>query len=284
MGGIISLIKSLPLIFTTFVEALGGIKKSDPKASEKRTALDLDLRLVIAGIAAIILLIWLMPQVPLSLAGALLVVVFGFFFGAVSSRMVGLVGSSNNPVSGMTIATLLLATLIFKMTGLAGSSGMVAAISVGSIICIVACMAGDTSLDLKTGFILGATPKKQQIGELIGTVAAALTIGGVLILLDSAWGFGSKELSAPQASLMKMIVEGVMDGNLPWSLIFIGACIAIVVEILNIPVLPVAIGLYLPLELSTTIMIGGIICWAIERTNRSEKTKMQVQGFCIAPA
>ena len=278
-GGIISLVKSLPLIFTTFVEALGGIKKSDSETSEKRTALELDLRLVIAGIAAIILLIWLIPQVPLSLTGALLVVIFGFFFGAVSSRMVGLVGSSNNPVSGMTIATLLLTTLIFKMTGLAGPSEMVAAISVGSIICIVACMAGDTSQDLKTGFILGATPKMQQIGELVGTVAAALTIGGVLILLDSAWGFGSKELAAPQASLMKMIVEGVMDGNLPWSLIFIGVCIAIVVEIFKIPVLPVAIGLYLPLELSTTIMIGGIICWVTERTNKSEKNKDASSGI-----
>ena len=281
-GGIISLIKSMPLILTTFVEAIKGIKGSASEASEKRTALDLDIRLVIAGTLAVVILIWLIPQVPVSLTGALLVVVFGFFFGAVSSRMVGLVGSSNNPVSGMTIATLLFTTLVFKMTGAEGPSGMIAAIAVGSIICIVACMAGDTSQDLKTGFILGATPKKQQLGELIGTVAAAVTIGGVLILLDSAWGFGSKELAAPQATLMKMIVEGVMDGNLPWSLILIGVFIAVVVEILEIPVLPVAIGLYLPLELSTTIMIGGVIRWVTERKKNTEVHKDASSGilFC----
>ena len=281
-GGIISLIKSMPLILTTFVEAIKGIKGSASEASEKRTALDLDIRLVIAGTLAVVILIWLIPQVPVSLTGALLVVVFGFFFGAVSSRMVGLVGSSNNPVSGMTIATLLFTTLVFKMTGAEGPSGMIAAIAVGSIICIVACMAGDTSQDLKTGFILGATPKKQQLGELIGTVAAAVTIGGVLILLDSAWGFGSKELAAPQATLMKMIVEGVMDGNLPWALILIGVFIAVVVEILEIPVLPVAIGLYLPLELSTTIMIGGVIRWVTERKKNTEVHKDASSGilFC----
>ena len=128
-------------------------------------------------------------------------------------------------------------------------------------------MAGDTSQDLKTGYILGATPKKQQIGELIGAVISAFTIGGVLVLLDSAWGFGTKDLAAPQATLMKMIVEGVMDGNLPWALVFIGIFIAVVVEILGIPVLPVAIGLYLPLELSSTIMIGGVIRYFADNSN-----------------
>ena len=131
-------------------------------------------------------------------------------------------------------------------------------------------MAGDTSQDLKTGYILGATPKKQQIGELIGAFVAALTIGGVLILLDKAWGFGTTELAAPQATLMKMIVEGVMDGNLPWTLVFIGIFTAVVVEILGIPVLPVAIGLYLPLELSTTIMLGGIVRWFADKKSKSK--------------
>ena len=217
------------------------------------------MRFVVGGVIALAILIWALPQIPVSLLGAFLIVIFGFFFGAVSSRMVGLVGSSNNPVSGMAIATLLFATLCLKATGDVGAHGMVGAISIGSIICIVAAMAGDTSQDLKTGYILGATPKKQQIGELIGAVISAFTIGGVLILLDSAWGFGTKDLAAPQATLMKMIVEGVMDGNLPWALVFIGIFSAVVVEILGIPVLPVAIGLYLPLELSSTIMIGGII-------------------------
>ena len=195
---------------------------------------------------------------------------FGFFFGAVSSRMVGIVGSSNNPVSGMAIATLLIATLCMKGTGDNGTHGMTGAIAIGSIICIIAAMAGDTSQDLKTGYILGATPKKQQIGELIGAVISALTIGGVLILLDSAWGFGTEALSAPQATLMRMIVEVVMDGNLPWTLVVIGVFLAIVVEILGGAVLPVAIGLYLPLELSATIMIGGLIRYFVDKKRTSE--------------
>ena len=268
-GGIISLVKSAPVIVSTFVEAVKGIKGTGEDNGVKRTSLDLDMRIVIAGVAIVVILIWLIPQVPVSLVGAILIAILGFFFGTVSSRMVGLVGSSNNPISGMTIAALLLTTFVFKMTGLNNTAGMVAAISVGSIICIITSLAGDMSQDLKTGFILGATPKKQQIGELIGTLFAALAIGGVLILLNSAWGFGTKELAAPQATLMKMIVEGVMQGNLPWSLILIGVAIGIVIEILKIPVLPVAIGLYLPLELSTTMMIGGIVRYVAEKINKS---------------
>lgn len=268
-GGLISLVKSAPVIVSTFIEAVKGIKGTGADNGVKRTSLDLDMRIVIAGIAIVVILIWLIPQVPVSLVGAILIAILGFFFGTVSSRMVGLVGSSNNPISGMTIAALLLTTFVFKMTGLNNTAGMVAAISVGSIICIITSLAGDMSQDLKTGFILGATPKKQQIGELIGTVFAALAIGGVLILLNSAWGFGTKELAAPQATLMKMIVEGVMQGNLPWSLILIGVAIGIVIEILKIPVLPVAIGLYLPLELSTTMMIGGIVRYVAEKINKS---------------
>jgi putative OPT family oligopeptide transporter len=270
-GGIISLIKSMPLIVRTFSDAIKGMKggKSDSKL---RTEQDLDMRFIIAGVVVMILAIWLLPQVPVTLLGAILIVVFGFFFATVSSRMVGLVGSSNNPVSGMAIATLLIATICLKATGDNQVHGMKGAIAIGSIICIVAAMAGDTSQDLKTGYILGATPKKQQIGELIGVVVSAFTIGGVLMLLDSAWQFGSTELSAPQATLMKMIIEGVMDGNLPWALVFIGVFIAIVVEILGISVLPVAIGLYLPLELSSTIMIGGIIRWFVDK-KRKDKEK-----------
>lgn len=263
-GGIISLIKSLPLIVSTFKDSLKGLK-GGTKAGSLRTEQDLDMRLVLGGSLVLILVIWLLPAIPVSLIGALLVVVFGFFFATVSSRMVGLVGSSNNPVSGMAIATLLFSTLVLKVTGNTGVSGMIGAIAIGSVICIVAAMAGDTSQDLKTGYILGATPKKQQIGELLGAVVAAFTIGGVLLLLNSAWGFGATELAAPQATLMKMITEGVMNGNLPWPLVLIGIFAAIVVEILGIPVLPVAIGLYLPLELSATIMIGGVIRWIVDK-------------------
>lgn len=271
-GGIISLIKSLPLILSTFRDSIKGLSSSK-KTSTKRTSLELNMKFIFAAILAMILFIWLLPVVPVNLLGAVLVILFGFFFATVSSRMVGLVGSSNNPVSGMAIATLLFSTLILKAAGEAGSHGMQAAIAIGSIICIVSCMAGDTSQDLKTGYLLGATPKKQQIGELIGTIAAAIAIGGVLYLLNSAWGFGSTELSAPQATLMKMLVEGVMNGNLPWGLIFIGIFIAIAVEILRIPILPVAIGLYLPLELSTCITLGGIIRLFLEKRKLPEEDK-----------
>ncbi len=257
-AGIISLIKTLPLIVRTFVDSLKSIKTAGTTSSE-RTALDMDIRFVLGAIVVIILAIWLVPAVPVTLLGAVIIVVFGFFFSAVSSRMVGLVGSSNNPVSGMTIATILIATICLKVLGDTGVHGMQGAIAIGSIICIAACMAGDTSQDLKTGYILGATPKKQQIGEIIGTIAAALAIGGVMILLNNAYEFGTDKLAAPQATMMKMIIEGVMDGNLPWALIFIGAFISITVEILGIGALPVSIGLYLPLELSATIMLGGLV-------------------------
>jgi putative OPT family oligopeptide transporter len=276
-GGIISLVKSLPTIVTTFRDAMKGLKGGS-KSGGLRTEKDLDIRFILVGVLVLAVVIWLLPEIPVSLFGALLIVVFGFFFATVSSRMVGLVGSSNNPVSGMAIATLLFSTLLLKVTGDNGTHGMLGAISIGSIICIVAAMAGDTSQDLKTGYILGATPMKQQIGEIIGVVVSAFTIGGVLILLDSAWGFGSTALSAPQATLMKMIVEGVMDGNLPWGLVFIGVFIAVAIEILGIPVLPVAIGLYLPLELSATIMVGGVVRYVIDRKASDKDKKNEANG------
>lgn len=257
-GGIISLFKSLPLILRTFRDSVKGLKASSHNTTE-RTNQNLDMRLILFCIAIIAMVLWLFPSVPLTLPGAILVILFGFFFSAVSSRMVGLVGSSNNPVSGMAIATLLFSTIILKATGDAGISGMQGAIAIGSIICIVAAIAGDTSQDLKTGYLLGATPRKQQIGELIGVTASALVIGGVLYLLNAAWGFGSEQLGAPQAMLMKMIVEGVMENNLPWALVFIGIFLAIAIEILGIPVLPFAIGVYLPVQLNACIMVGGLI-------------------------
>lgn len=268
-GGIISLIKSLPLIVKTFSDAIKGMK-GDKNTGKLRTEQDIDMKAIAIGIVVVTIAIWLIPDIPVTILGAILIVIFGFFFATVSSRMVGIVGSSNNPVSGMAIATLLFATLCLKVTGDVGVHGMKGAIGIGSVICIIAAMAGDTSQDLKTGYILGATPKKQQIGELLGAVIAALTIGGVLVLLDSAWGFGTTELAAPQATLMKTIVEGVMQGNLPWALVFIGVFIALVIEILGISVLPVAIGLYLPLELSATIMIGGLIRHFVDKKSKDK--------------
>ena len=263
-GGIISLCKSLPLIVKTFAGAMKSMKGAGAVSTE-RTAKDINLKVVIIAIIILTLLIWLIPAIPVSPLGAFIIVVFGFFFATVSSRMVGLVGSSNNPVSGMAIATLLIATLILKVTGAEGAEGFCSAIAIGSIICIVSAIAGDTSQDLKTGYILGATPRKQQTGEVIGVVASALAIGGTLYLLDSAWGFGSDELGAPQATLMKLIVEGVMGGDLPWVLVFIGVFIAVFVELIGIPVLPFAIGVYLPVQLNACIMVGGLIRLALDK-------------------
>lgn len=271
-GGVISLIKSLPLIVRTFRDAIKGMSGSKNQ-NPARTAQDLNIRIVLISILLLTLAVWLIPAIPISLLGAIIVVIFGFFFATVSSRMVGLVGSSNNPVSGMAIATLLITTLILKLTGEAGASGMQAAIAIGSIICIVSAIAGDTSQDLKTGYLLGATPKKQQIGELIGVIAAALAIGGTLYLLDSAWGFGTQELAAPQATLMKMVIEGIMGGNLPWGLILIGVFLALFIEILGIPVLPFAIGIYLPVQLNACIMVGGLIRLFFDRMKESDKKK-----------
>ncbi len=274
-GGIISLIKSLPLIAKTFSGAIKSMKGSTT-VSNKRTEKDMDFRIVIAAILVLTLLVWLIPAIPVSLLGAFVIVVFGFFFATVSSRMVGLVGSSNNPVSGMAIATLLIATLILKFTGATGIAGMSSAIAIGSVICIVAAIAGDTSQDLKTGFLLGSTPKKQQFGEIIGVVSAAFAIGGTLYLLDSAWHFGSEAIPAPQATLMKLIIEGVMDGNLPWGLVFIGVFIAVVVELIGIPVLPFAIGIYLPIHLNACIMVGGLIRLALDKLKKKDEEKKAI--------
>ena len=273
-GGVLSLIKSLPLIIRTFKDAMADYGKGRSN-STLRTEQDIPMKVVLLGILVVAVVMWLVPAIPLNLFTALIVIVFGFFFATVSSRMVGLIGSSNNPVSGMAIATLLISTLLLKATGNDGVGGMIAAIVIGGVICVIAAIAGDTSQDLKTGFLVGATPKKQQIGELIGVAVSAVAIGAILYLLSMAWGgYGSEDLPAPQAVLMKMIVEGVMGGNLPWNLVFVGVFIALVVEVLGIPVLPFAIGLYLPIYLSVPMMLGGLLRWYLEkRKYASEKEK-----------
>ena len=278
-GGVISLIKSLPLIVKTFGGAMKSLKNTSG-GTDVRTDRDVKMTYVLGAILILIILIWLVPVVPVvpvNLLGAVLIAIFGFFFATVSSRMVGLVGSSNNPVSGMAIATLLMSTFALKATGNTGMAGMTGAIAIGSIICIIAAIAGDTSQDLKTGFIVGATPAKQQVGELIGVLASGLAIAGVLSLLNKAWGFGSAEIPAPQATLMKMIVEGIMDAKLPWVLVFMGVFLALALEILRVPVMPFAIGLYLPVQLSAGIMVGGIVRLALDKMkSKKEEEKKQI--------
>ena len=275
-GGILSLIKSLPLIVDTFRKAMKDYSIKG-ESSTLRTDNDMSMKVVLLGSLAVIISIWLIPTIPVNLLGAVLIAVFGFFFATVSSRLVGLVGSSNNPVSGMAIATLLISTLALKASGLVGREGMLGSIAIGSIICIIAAIAGDASQDLKTGYIVGATPRKQQMGEIVGVLISAITIGAVLYLLDTAWGFGSKDIPAPQATLMKLVVEGVMDGNLPWPLIFAGASIGLAVEVLGIPILPFAVGLYLPIHLSAGIMVGGLVRLFTENRKKSSEAEKKAQ-------
>ena len=272
-GGIISLIKSFPLIVRTFKQAMTSMSKNHAQKKVLRTEQDLPMPVLLIVALVIAFAIWLLPVFPVNLLGALIVVVFGFFFATVSSRMVGLIGSSNNPVSGMAIATLIIATLALKATGVDGTTGMVGAIAIGGIICIIAAIAGDTSQDLKTGFIVGATPKKQQLGEMIGVLVSSAAIGFVLYLLNAAWEYGSDKLPAAQATMMKMLVEGIMNAELPWAMILIGVFIAVAVEILKIPVMPFAVGLYLPFSLSAGIMAGGIIRFIVDRIKGSEEEK-----------
>ena len=274
-GGLISLIKTFPLIIRTFKQAMQSMSKKHANANTVRTQQDLPMPLLLGMILVIVILIWLVPTFPVNPIGALIIVVFGFFFASVSSRMVGLIGSSNNPVSGMAIATLIIATLLLKVTGTDGTTGMVGAIAIGGIICIVAAIAGDTSQDLKTGFIVGATPKKQQIGEMLGVVVSAAAIGFVLYLLNEAWGYGTEKIPAAQATMMKMLVEGIMDANLPWALILIGVFVAVVAEILKIPVMPFAVGMYLPFSLSAGIMAGGAVRFIVEKLKGTDAEKKE---------
>lgn len=274
-AGIISLIKNLPLIAKTFAQAFKGFGSKSESNDRLSSELPMNIIMIIVGVLAIAL--WLIPSIPVNFVGAIIIIIFGFFFATVSSRMVGIVGSSNNPVSGMAIATLLIATIILKATGKIGFAGMTSAISIGSIICIIAAIAGDTSQDLKTGYIIGSTPKAQQIGEVIGVAISAITIGGVLYLLNAAWGYGSSELPAPQATLMKLVVEGIMSGNLPWNLVFVGVAITITAELIQIPSLVFAIGLYLPIHLSLPILIGGLVRWFFER-KKAEETEEQAKA------
>ncbi len=257
-GGFVSLITSIPLLFTSFRDAIKGYEGGAQGASIPRTDRDLPLKIVLIGLLVIVLAIGMTPIIPVGFMGGLIIAVFGFFFATVSSRIVGLIGCANNPVSGMTIATLIITAFIFKATGNDGHAGMVATVTIGAVICVVASNAGDMSQDLKTGFLVGATPEKQQIGEIIGVLSCSVFIGVVLLLLNDAWGFGSRDLPAPQATLMKLVVEGVMSGDLPWSLVFVGFGVGATLFLLDIPILPVAIGLYLPIHLSVPVMVGGL--------------------------
>ncbi|GMA52294.1 oligopeptide transporter, OPT family protein [Alicyclobacillus contaminans] len=280
-GGIISLLRTLPTLWATFYGAIRGLRESMDSNSTfggLRTERDIPRTLSLVLAVAILLVIAFSPQLKVGVIGALGVLIVGFLFVTVSSRIVGIVGSSSDPVSGMTIATLLIVATVYRAAGYSGMSGMVASLIVGAIICTAVAIAGDISQDLKTGYLVGATPRNQQFAMLIGTVASGVTIGWVLLLLNHAYGFGSKALPAPKAVLMKLIVEGIMNASMPWDLIFIGAASAVVMELLGVESLAVAVGIYLPIHTSLPVFLGGVVRWLVTRTRgeQSEEWKREI--------
>lgn len=259
VGGIVSIFKILPVIKKTIVvgfsELFKGFGKDD---SRSRTDQDIKLSWLILGSIGIIIFLWVYPGLSLNVLAIVLLVILGYFFVAVTSITVGLVGSSSNPVSGMTITTLLITCLIFAGIGWTERIYLVAAITMSCVVNVAIALAATTSQDLKTGYLLGATPKKQQIAEIIGLILPSIAIGATLYLLNKAYGFGSVTMPAPQATLMYLIAKGVINHELPVTLVIIGIVIGLIMELMRIPTLPFAIGLYLPLFLSSAIFIGGI--------------------------
>lgn len=274
-GGLITLVKSVPTMIKSFRVGTQQLRERiETKASAEtlRTKNDLPLKFVAVGLLSVLLVLALVPQVfgvlpspTTRVIAAILVVVCAFFFVTVSSRIVGLVGVTSNPTSGMTIATLLLTASVFLLMGWTDDLGKAGALTVGCVVAISASIAGDTSQDLKTGFLLGATPRRQQMGELLGVLTSATFVCMTVLFLAEATGFGTKELPAPQATLMKLVIEGVLDQNLPWTLVGIGAAIAVACELAKIPSLPFAVGVYLPVSTMIPVMLGGVLRWYSER-------------------
>jgi putative OPT family oligopeptide transporter len=289
VGGFISLLKSFPVIVSSFSKGFGQLLgKQVSDGDTPRTDRDIPMKWVLLGVVGIILAIWLMPWTHMDLLPVALSVIFGFLFVVVAARIVGIVGSSSSPVSGMTIATLLVACLILVYFGAEGVAGMVAAMSVGTVVCIAVCMSGDIAQDLKTGYLLGATPAKQQLTEFIGLLFPALAMGFVIYYLGDAFGYVAdaehpEPLLAPQANVMATVVRGVMNFDLPWEPILVGGVLALGIELLGIQSLPVAIGLYLPLSLSTPLMIGGAVSLLVKKMTRKEDySRKNLKGVLFA--
>jgi putative OPT family oligopeptide transporter len=273
-GGFISLGRSLPTIINSFRSAISGIGAKG--AAQKRTEMDVPMTYVIIGAFLVFFLAWFIPVVKTGPIGALLAVFFSFFFAVVSARIVGLVGASNNPVSGMTIATLLFITSVLRFTGYTGDAGMITALVAGAIVCVAIAVAGGAAQSLKTTFIIGGTPKYVEIGMYIGLAIASVFVGMVVLMLNRIYGIGSEQIAAPQATLMSMVVKGVMTGQLPWALVIVGAVFGVMTALMGIPILPVALGLYLPIHLSAGILVGGLIRLFVEnRFKDNEKVQKE---------
>ena len=266
-GGIITLIKTLPTIVSAFRDSFKDLKSRDAQASSSklRTEKDFPLIYVVIGSIGLVILMSVLPNIPTNFLSAIMIVIFGFFFVTVASRIVGLIGSSSSPVSGMTIATLMATSLIFIGIGWTGDYYQPIALVVGSIVCIAAANAGATSQDLKTGYLVGATPAKQQLGLLIGVLVSTVAVGFTLLLLNDTLGIGMvteahpNPLPAPQATLMATVIKGLLSQNLPWGLVIAGMGLSAVVELCGVSSLAFAVGAYLPLSTTSPIFVGGMI-------------------------
>ncbi|MEO8503343.1 MAG: oligopeptide transporter, OPT family [Acidobacteriota bacterium] len=292
-AGVMTLLKTLPTIVSAFRESVKSMKAGAGEAKKLRTDDDLGMGVVIGGALALALIIALLPQIPGKFPGSLLlsalVVLFGFFFVTVSSRIVGIIGTSSNPISGMTIATIMGTCIVFVLFGLTGDAYQAVALCVGALVCIAAANAGATSQDLKTGFLVGATPRRQQMGFIIGVLVSTLVIGGTLFLLDKTYaagelhGIGGPKLAAPQATLMATIIKGLLAKNLPWAPVLVGVALAFMAQMAGAHALSWAVGAYLPLSTTFPIWIGGMMKALVDKvTKRKEEESELSSGMLYA--
>jgi putative OPT family oligopeptide transporter len=266
-AGLITLARTLPTIVSSFRESVKEFGATTGASGRLRTDRDMPLTVVLVGSLLLALFLAVTPGMPMqwNFVAAVLIVIFGFFFVTVSSRITGLIGNSSNPISGMTIATLIMTCSIFVAVGWLGDVYAPIALGVGAVVCIAASIAGATSQDLKTGFLVGATPIRQQIGLVIGVVAASFVIGMTTVYLHRIMVIGSPSLPAPQATLMATIIKGLLSQNLPWGLVLVGVFISVTLELCGIRSLSFAVGSYLPIATTAPIFAGGIVRWLVER-------------------
>jgi putative OPT family oligopeptide transporter len=292
-AGVMTLVKTLPTIVGAFKESVKSLGAGAGAAKKIRTDDDLGMGIVVVGSIVLAVLIAILPGFPHgpfpgSLIMSLLVVVFGFFFVTVASRIVGIIGTSSNPISGMTIATLMGTCLVFVLMGRTGEAYQPVALCVGALVCIAAANAGATSQDLKTGFLVGATPRRQQIGFIIGVLVSTLVIGGTLFLLDKTYaggeahGIGGPKLAAPQATLMATIIKGLLAQNLPWAPVLVGVFLAFMAQMAGAHALSWAVGAYLPLSTTFPIWIGGMMKGLVEKVSHKKQESELSSGMLYA--
>jgi putative OPT family oligopeptide transporter len=266
-AGLITLGRTLPTIVASAREGLKDFGAGADAAARNRTERDIPTMVVLVGSLLLALFLWVAPGMPTqgNLLASILVIIFGFLFVTVSSRITGLIGTSSNPISGMTIATLILTCLLFVGLGWTGDMYSPIALCVGAVVCIAAANAGGTSQDLKTGYLVGATPIYQQIGLVIGVVTSALVIGMTTLYLHDVFGIGTAAIPAPQATLMSTIIKGLLSQNLPWGLVLVGVFLSISLELCGIRSLSFAVGSYLPIATTAPIFVGGLVRAYVER-------------------